>query len=93
MDANEMFYKMAEAAGLVTPGREGEQLYWGAFAGRLVAFGFHNAVRRGIGITGNEEKYRRLNEFLKVEIPQLVEDEEAIKYLNDFRDKSLKTPL
>lgn len=56
--------------------------YWNAFGARLAAFGLGNALR-GFSITGNEEPLKRLNEFLRAEMPALADDAVAAKWYKD----------
>lgn len=56
--------------------------YWHAFFARLWATGI---PCRSVPITGNEERLRRVNEFLRELNPDLADDAVAVAWLNENR--------
>lgn len=68
-----------------------DELYWGAFAGRLAAFGLGGALLRMVPTSGDfKEPMMRLNEFLRLEIPELSDDSKALEHLIQWREQRLK---
>lgn len=65
--------------------------YWNAFGARLMAFGLGKALASGFVISGNEDGLKRLNEFLRKEMPEIADDDKAISWYVE-KMKDLNTP-